>query len=266
MGVIDIEHIIKEGDSRLLKRLPRFVIKIIAKIIRQNELNEIIDKFSDYEGADFARKAIEHIDVKVDIEGLENLPDDGRCFFVANHAFGLLDGMILLSTTGEKYGEIRATGNEVIALVPNLQSVIINISVFGKNPKKYFVELNKLFASDFPITHFPFGFVSRISKLKVQDKFWKKSFITKAILNKRDVVPIKICGRNSNLFYAIYIFRQIFRIKTNIELVLLPREFFRKRGKTIKVKIGKPIHYQEFNDTLKHWDWAQKVRLLVYDL
>ena len=48
--------------------------------------------------------------------------------------------------------------------------------------------------------------------------------------------------------------------------MLLPRELFRKRGKTIKVKIAKPIPYQELNKTLSHWEWAQKVRSMVYEI
>ena len=48
--------------------------------------------------------------------------------------------------------------------------------------------------------------------------------------------------------------------------MLLPREMFRKRNKTIRVVIGKPISYKIFNDTLSHYSWAQKIRAQVYDL
>ena len=266
MNNINIAHIIKDSDSKFLKSLPDFSIKIIAKIIRQDELNYLLNKYSDYKGVDFLPKIIEELKINIEIKGLENLPKNGKCFFVANHPFGLLDGLILTNIVGKKYGHLKAIGNDAFIFVPNLQPIIANVSVFGKNPKKYFIELEKVFASDVPITHFPFGLVSRIHKFKIQDKFWNKSFVTKAISNNRDVVPIRFYGRNSYLFYIIYIIRQIFKIKLNIELVLLPREMFRKRGKTIKVRIGKPIHYQEFNKTSSHYDWAQKVRLAVYDL
>ncbi|MEA1898167.1 MAG: 1-acyl-sn-glycerol-3-phosphate acyltransferase, partial [Bacteroidota bacterium] len=202
--------------------------------------------------------------IKIEIEDEENLPDNGRCVFVANHPFGLLDGLILTYIVGKKYGKLKAIGNEAFRFVPNLRPIIVDVSVFDKNRKKHIIELDKVYASDIPITHFPYGLVSRVYKFKIQDKHWKKSFINKAISNQRDVVPIRFYGRNSILFYGIYIFRCIFRIKTNIELMLLPRELFRKKGKTIKVKINKPIHYQEFNNTLSHLEWAQKVRSLVY--
>ena len=266
MSNINIAHIIKNSDSKFLKSLPDFAIQIIAKIIRQAEINQIIDKYHEYNGVDFLPKIIEELNIKIEIDGTENLPENGKCFFVANHPFGLLDGLILTNIVGYKYGQLKAIGNDVFMFVPNLRPIIANVSVFSKNPKKYFIELDKVFASDIPITHFPFGLVSRVCKFKIQDKYWNKSFVTKAISNQRDVVPIRFYGRNSYLFYVIYIIRQIFKIKLNIELVLLPRELFRKRGKTIKVSIGKTIHYKEFDNTLSHWDWAQKMRSVVYDL
>ena len=204
--------------------------------------------------------------MKIEIEGQENLPDSGKCFFVANHPFGLLDGLILTSIVGEKYGNLKAIGNEVFMFVPNLKPMIADVKVFGKNTRKNIVELEKVYASDVPITHFPYGLVSRIHNCKIQDKSWNKSFITKAISNQRDIVPICFCGRNSSLFYTIYLIRNTFKIKTNLELMLLPRELFRKRDETIKVKIAKPIPFQELNKTLSHWEWAQKVRSIVYDI
>ena len=55
-------------------------------------------------------------------------------------------------------------------------------------------------------------------------------------------------------------------IKTNIELMLLPYEFFNKKNKTINMVIGKPIPYQNFDTTLNHNDWAQWVKKKVYEL
>jgi len=266
MNSINISHIIKNSDSKLLKSLPDFVINIIIKIFRQKELNRTINKCSDYDGIDFMTQFLEELNIKIEIEGQENLPENGRCIFVANHPFGLLDGIILTNIVGNKYKQIKIIGNEALMFIPNLQSIIANVSVFGRNPKKYFVELNNVFASDVPIIHFPFGLVSRFYKFKIQDKSWKKSFVTKSVTNQRDVVPIRFYGKNSNLFYTIYIFRQILNIKLKIELILFPREMFMKKGKSIKVKIGKPISYKTFDKSLSHSEWAEVVRTQLYKL
>jgi putative hemolysin len=79
-------------------------------------------------------------------------------------------------------------------------------------------------------------------------------------------VPFFFFGRNSRLFYIVYFVRKILGIKTNLELVLLPREIFNKRNKTIKVRIGSPIAYQTFKNTKSHYEWAQSVKQQVYKL
>ena len=266
MNYINIAKIIKDSDSKFLKGLPDFVIRIVTIIFRQDDLNKLFNDTSEYSGVDFAPKVIEYLNINVEVEGKENLPDNGKCFFVSNHPFGFLDGLIQASIIGNKYGDLRIIGNDSLKYAPHLNPIVTNVSVFGQNSRQYILELEKLYASDIPITTFPAGIVSRIRKRKIQDIEWKKSFIKKAVANKRDVVPIFFKGRNSILFYAIYIFRKIFNIRATIELSLLPREMFRKQNSTIKVRIGKPISYKSFDRTLSHTEWAQKVKEQVYKL
>ena len=263
---IDIVKIIGESDSELLNKLPGFVVKWIAKIIKQDELNLILGRYADYIGVEFLIKIIEEFNLKLEIEGQENLPENGKCFFAANHPFGVIDGLVLTLTVSKKYGSLKAIANDAFMFVPQLHPLIAAVNVFERSSKEYVKALGDIYNSEIPITHFPAGEVSRRYKGKVQDSAWQKSFITKAISSKRDIVPFYFCGRNSRLFYLVYMVRQLFGIKINIELLLLPREMFRKRNKTIKVKIGKPIRYQMFDESLSHRDWAQKVRSHVYEL
>lgn len=262
---INIHRLIKESDSKLLKRLPNFMIYLIKLIIRQNEINRILSVYANFEGVDFLSKIIKELNIKVEIEGIENLPENGKCFFVANHPFGFVDGLILTSTVANKYGDFKAIGNNVFMLIPHLKGNIAAVNVFGANPRDYVIELERVFNSDIPITHFPAGLVSRIQKGKVEDSDWQKGFI-KAVAYQRNVVPFYFYGRNSLLFYFIYIARKTFGISKTLELVLLPHELFNKRNKTIRVKIGKPISYNTFDMSRSHHDWAQFVKKQVYNL
>ncbi len=266
MSNINIARIIKNSNSNFLKNLPDFFIKAIAIIIRQKSLNKLFSDNSDYIGVTFPPKVLKYLNIKIKIKGKENLPDNGKCFFVANHPFGFIDGLILFSIVGEKYGDLRMISNDSLKYIDNLNTITVNVKVFGQSSRQYINELEKVYKSDLPIINFPAGLVSRIKNKKIQDINWKKSFIKKAITNQRDVVPIRFYGRNSIIFYTIYVFRQILNIKTNIELSLLPREMFRKRNKTIQVRIGKPISYKSFDKTFTHVEWAQKVREQVYKL
>ena len=39
MKYLDLEDVIKKNKSRLLKRLPKFIVKLIIKIVKQEEIN-----------------------------------------------------------------------------------------------------------------------------------------------------------------------------------------------------------------------------------
>jgi len=261
---IDIAKIIKESNSNVLKKLPLFVVQLVAKIIKQNEMNRLLNKYSKYEGVSFLPKIIEEFNLTLQIEGEENLPENGKCFFAANHPFGVIDGLIITHIVSSKYGTLKAIGNDAFMFLPQLRPLIAAVNVYGQSSKEYVKALDTVYNSDIPITHFPAGEVSRKYNGKIQDTKWQKSFITKSIVSKRDIVPIHFFGRNSRLFYFINSIRQILGIKLNIELMLLPREMFRKRNKTIQVAIGKPISYKSFNDSLTHNEWAQEIRLKAY--
>jgi putative hemolysin len=246
--------------------LPNFCINWIKTITRLDELNQLLTKYSNYEGVDFLSKVIDELNIKIEIEGIENLPENGKCFFVANHPFGFVDGLILTNTVANRYGSFRAIGNDIFMLIPHVKPIIAAVNVFGANPKAYILELEKLFNSDLPITHFPAGLVSRIKRGKIEDDEWQKGFIKKAVVCHRDIVPFYFYGKNSPLFYFIYITRKILRISANLELVLLPHEIFNKSNKTIRVKIGKPISYTLFDKTRSYHDWAEFVKKQTYNL
>jgi putative hemolysin len=263
---IDIAKIIDESNSELLNKLPGFAVKWIAKIIREDEMNRILGKYSDCTGLNFLINMIEEFNLKLEIEGEENLPENGKCFFVANHPFGVIDGLVLTFIVFKKYGTLKAIANDAFMFVPQLRPLIAAVNVFGHSSKEYVKALNDTYNSEIPVTHFPAGEVSRLNNGKVQDSAWQKSFIAKANSTKRDIVPFYFYGRNSHLFYMVFMIRKWFGIKINIELLLLPREMFKKRNKTIKVKIGKPISYHMFDKSSSYFDWAQKVRSHVYDM
>ncbi len=263
---IDIKRILAGSGSKRLNSLPDFITRIIAKIICQDEMNRIMNKYRDKIGNEFLPEVINELKINIEVTGIENLPENGRCFFVANHPFGILDGLILTRIITRKYGSVKAIANEAFLYVPQLRPFIAAVNVFEGSPRDYLQALEEVYQQDVPISHFPSGEVSRRYHGKFQDCDWQKSFITKSVSSQRDVVPIRFEGRNSNLFFFIYIFRNLFGIKANIELILLPSELFRKKGQTIRVIIGKPIPWQTFDKTHSHFEWAQRVKDVVYSM
>jgi len=263
---INLDASIKESNSNFLKKFPPFMVRWFEKIIHQDELNRILEKYKDSNGADFHRSIVREFNLSFEIEGLENLPDNGKCFFLANHPFGIIDGLAITKTVIEKYGNFKAIGNESFNFVPNLRPYIALVNPYGSSSKSYVTELEKIYQSDVPITHFPAGKVSRSYNGKVQDCEWQKSFIARAISSQRDIVPFYFHGQNSNLFYRINRLRRILGIRINLELILLPHEMFIKRNQTIRFIIGKPIPWQKFDASKSHLVWAQIVRDHIYTL
>lgn len=266
MKYIDIEATLKKSKNKGLNKLPSFVYFLFRTIICEEEMNRILNKYSESIGVNFLQTLIKEFNLNVIVEGKENLPDNGKCFFVANHPFGIIDGLILTNIVAEKYGTFKAIGNDVFIMIPHLKPLIAAVGIFNLNSKEYLNELNKVYSSDIPITHFPAGEVSRVYNWKIQDGIWQKSFINKAVTQNRCIVPFYFYGRNSLLFYSVYVIRKFLRIKANVELILLPREMLKKRNKTVKVKIGKPIIPEKFDESINSLKWAQKVREYVYNM
>ncbi len=267
MKYIDLEAIAKEREDSFLKRAPRFMIKLLGKIICQEKINELLSKFEGTEGAEFNRRISEKLNISFSVEGKENLPSSPKCFLVANHPFGVADGLAITSVAAEKYGQFKSIGNDVYYYIPNLRNNIVAVNVFGKSSRVYIEKvLEELKNSDCPVTHFPAGLVSRLRGFRVMDKEWQKSLITRAVSTKRIIVPVYFYGRNSILFYTVFLLRKIFFIRLNLELALLPYEFFRKSNKTIRMKIGRPIPWQRFDNSMTHYEWAQKIREYVYKM
>lgn len=113
---------------------------------------------------------------------------------------------------------------------------------------------------------FPAGLCSRREKGVIHDLPWNKTFITKSVETKRDVVPIHISGRNSDRFYRLAGLCKRLGLKVNIAMLYLADEMFLNRHKTFTVHIGRPIPWQTFNSNLKPTDWAARVEEEVYRL
>ena len=263
---INLSKILKEEHPALHKKLPGFVIKLIEIIIMQKAMNKAINKYINHNGVAFTERMIEELNLKVDIEGKENLPENGRCFFVANHLYGILDGMVLGNIVGNKYGSFMGISNDAFKLIPQLKETVTSVNVYGKSAKDQVLKLEEVYKSNIPINHFPAGEVSRKYNGKVEDKNWHKSFITKAITEKRDIVPVFFHGQNSRLFYAVHSLRKKLKIGVNIELILLPSEMFKKKNKTIKVTVGRSISYTQLDNGTSHNELAKKIREHLYSL
>ena len=263
---IDIEKVFASKSEKMAKLLPGFIIRYLKRILHQDEINDFLSRNYQKQGIEFADSVLEELDITFKIEGLENLDKNGRYLFASNHPLGGPDGIILISIFGKEFSKIKFLVNDILMNIKNLSEIFIPINKHGGQAKKAAIMLEDAYQSDATILTFPAGLVSRKQKGKIEDLDWKKSFIAKSKKHKRDIVPIHIDGRNSNFFYNLANLRKFFGLKSNLEMLYLPNELFKQRGKTFTVRIGKPISYQTFDKSLSYDKWAEKMKRETYKL
>jgi putative hemolysin len=100
----------------------------------------------------------------------------------------------------------------------------------------------------------------------IRDLQWHKSFISKAIQHKRDIVPAYFSGRNSNFFYNLANIRKFLGLKANIEMLYLADEMFKQKGKEIMLVFGETIPWETFDKSKSAPEWAEWVKSKSYGL
>ena len=263
--LIDLDKVIKEKSPGLNKFLPGFIKSYLKRIIHQNELNIYIKNYGHLVGIEFIDASLKKMEIKFEIEGLENIPKKERCIVASNHPLGGLDGVSLMLVISKIRSDIVFPVNDILMNVKNLAPLFIPINKHGSNAENIKI-INDTFGSDKIICYFPFGLVSRKRKGKIMDLNWKTTFITKAKRFKRDIIPTHISGRNSNWFYNLSNFRKAVGIKANLEMLYLVDELMKHKGHTIKFTFGKPIPYTTFDKRHKNDEWAELMRQYSYKL
>ena len=269
---LDIEAILKKRIPVSKQRLiPRFLYGALARLIHQDELNEMLRIGYPSEGSEFSQKILKHLDIEVLIDGAENLPSpDRRVVFASNHPLGGLDGIALIATLGQRYSDenIRFLVNDLLMNVEPLSTVFLPINKYGSQARAAAEAINAEYTSDRQIVVFPAGLVSRLHPGgEVHDLKWQKAFVQKAIENDRDIVPVRFVALNRKRFYRLAKWRKKLGIKVNIEQATLPAELCASRGKSFRIIIGKPISVSELKQSGKSFpQLAEDIRNHIYTL
>lgn len=267
MKRIDISQIIAQKSPKLARRMPRWVVRSLERLICAQKLNHILDNYSDRDPIGFIGASLDYIGVSYTLHGTDNIPTGGkRLIFGSNHPLGGLDGLILahgLANTMPE-AEIKLIVNDLLMNVEPLRPIFVPVNKHGAQGAHYAQAQKDLYSSDSSIITFPCGLCSRLIGGKIIDVPWKRSFVTKAAENDRRVIPTYISGRNSMTFYRTALWRKRLGIKANIEMILLPREMFGQRGKHIDIYFGQPVTVDLEQHTAK--EWTEIIRTEAYAL
>jgi len=264
---LDVDKILSDKNPGLKKWLPKFIINYLKKILHQNDINEILARNKDVFGIEFCQNLSQkEFKLNIEMEGVENIPKAGNVTVTINHPIGGLDAIAFITEFGKYRKDMKVIVNDVLLNFKNMKNIFIGVNKMGDSSKDSFKQINEMFSQDNVSVVFPSGMVSRKKKGKIADLYWKRTFVFKAKENNNPIVPVYIDGQLSNFFYRLSNFRRAIGIKANIEMLFLANEQYKLEGKTIKIKVGKPIYPKDFDINKTDKEIAQDIRTEVYKL
>jgi len=263
---IDVEKVLYSKNPGLRKVVPKFIVNYLKRIVHQDDLNHFLERSGDLKDAELIEAWLKFLGTKVLVSGTENIPLSGRYIFVSNHPLGGLDGIVFIHELSKIYHDIKFPVNDILTNIQNLSGIFLPVNKHGRQSKEAAIKIEEAYASESQILYFPAGLCSRKKRGKIRDLQWHKSFITKSIQHKRDIIPAYFSGRNSNFFYNLSNFRKLIGIRTNVEMLYLADEMFRQREKEIRLVFGKRIPWDTFDRSRSATEWAEWVKAKSYEL
>ena len=263
---LSVAKALQDKNPGLYKKIPSFVIRWVERLICQDEMNMLLREHGHLSSLGFTNAVIDYLDNELEIHHEENIPRTGRYIIASNHPLGGLDGMTLISVCGRYRQDIKFPVNDLLYYVEPMREIFVPINKHGRTGEEARRMFNEAFESDNLVLYFPAGLCSRKKKGVVQDLEWKKTIITKAKQTQRDIIPCYFGARNSSLFYNVANLREKIGVKSNLEMVLLPREMMKKKKSHFEITFGEPISYHHFNDSKNDKEWAAWLKEKVYSL
>ena len=174
--------------------------------------------------------------------GLEHIPASGPVIVIANHPYGILDGMMLGHILSAARGDFRILANRVFGAADALQSAILPISfdqtkqAVAMNLKTRNAALSYL-GEGGAIGIFPGGTVSTAATPLgcPLDPGWR-TFTAKLVAKSgARVVPVYFGGHTSRLFQIAS------HVHPTLRMGLLIQEFKKRTDTPVRVAIGAPL-------------------------
>lgn len=263
---IDMDAIVRSRAGSKARFIPQWAINLLKRLVHQDFINGYLRQ--GLEGVPFCKGVLDYLGVTVNVEGRENLPQDGRwCTFVSNHPLGAIDGVTLGWVLGEQYdSKIKYLVNDLLMNLKGLAPLCVPINKIGRQARNFPAMVESAFAGENHVIMFPAGLCSRrMDDGSIHDLPWNKAFVNKSVQHERDVVPIHFIGHNSARFYNVARWCKRLHLP-NFAMALLPDEMYRSQGQTYTVKIGRPIPWQTFDKSRSLSEWGLWVEDRVYEI
>jgi putative hemolysin len=248
-------------------RFKRLVIQLIERITGQPELKRMYLEHQNNPkpGESFWDAAINKLGLKIDLneQDLSEIPRTGPVIIVANHPFGVLDGLMVCWLISRVRNDFKVLTNALLNRAEEIKPYLLPIDF---EETKAALETNirtraeskALLEKGGALVIFPGGTVSTTPTLlarKAKDPEWKTFTGRMIVQGKAPVVPVYFDGQNSRLFQIAS------HISMTLRLSLLFKEVHDRIGEGLTIRIGKRIPYE----TLKGFSDRKELMAFLRD-
>ena len=252
----------------------RLIIKTIESLTGKKKLESVYKNYSlnSHNPRSFWSDILNEMKIKIVNKSCNKvtIPKKGPLLIIANHPFGIIDGLILCSIVSKVRGDFKIMTHETLQFLPQLNQFILPVDFSGqsKEVKRMNIKTAKMakeyLMSNGIIIIFPSGGVSTAKSVKSNavDDEWKL-FPAKLIhQTKTDVLPIYFDGKNGLFFhlFASKMKNQTLKYSTYIH------ETRKKIGKEISIYAGKLIKYNQIEKIKDRAELTKHLKKITYEL
>lgn len=225
----------------LLERAP--IAGVLQNLLLPGELERAwLEAARDARGPSVFANFLEAMHVRYDCASadLERIPSKGPVVVVANHPFGLVEGAIAGALVARARPDFKILANSLLAGIPALKDFVLPVDPFGGAAKANWKSLRaaiEWLRRGGVLVTFPAGEVSslQLPKFQIADPAWNENIARIIQMSGAAAVPVYFHGSNGAGFQVAGL------IHPTLRTALLPRELLNKRGRTIRVSLGRPI-------------------------
>lgn len=180
---------------------------------------------------------------QVDLPGEFEFPAQGPLIIIANHPFGIVDPIMLARWAAQFRPGLKVMTNSLLLAMPELRDHVIAVDPFGgqgaaKRNLAPMKEAIRLLRAGGTLIIFPAGEVAAYRPGRgIDEPAWTNHLGSLVRRTQATVLPVYFPGSNGALFHAAGLIHP--RLRTS----LLLREFCKREGTVVPMRVGHPIPY-----------------------